>query len=98
MSYYNTYPNPTMNTATCAWCGTETFSWLAECFNCATCGGGTFKLTADEADDGDGKKIRRVEVKAEYAYTEGDIQEQLRAEYEGETNRQHQEARRRKRN
>jgi predicted adenine nucleotide alpha hydrolase (AANH) superfamily ATPase len=39
MSYYGIYPNVSISYMRCSTCSAETFSWLAESFNCAVCNG-----------------------------------------------------------
>jgi hypothetical protein len=44
MSYYNIYPNTFVSYMICSTCSAETFSWLAESFNCAVCNDNNFAL------------------------------------------------------
>lgn len=55
MSYYNVYPNPTMDVATCSVCSTETFTWLAESFGCMVCGSEEFEEMDEDEDDEEGQ-------------------------------------------
>jgi hypothetical protein len=55
MSYYNIYPNMTINYMVCSACGMEAFAWLADVFHCPSCGNHGYiypDCTGSEPDPG----------------------------------------------
>jgi hypothetical protein len=51
MSYYNIYPNTFVSYMICSTCSAETFSWLAESFNCAVYNDNKFVFPQYIAED-----------------------------------------------
>jgi hypothetical protein len=76
MSYYNVYPNIYVNTMVCSTCSTETFSWLAESFNCAVCNDNNYTFPQSIADDG-----------LNTTHSEEEIQTELAEQYKDEAQR-----------
>ena len=69
MSYYNVYPDPTIDHLVCSGCGTATFTWLAEIFPCVVCGSESYTMP---------KSTSKQPI---ILYSEDDIQGQLLKEH-----------------
>ncbi|EDU41239.1 hypothetical protein PtrSN002B_007625 [Pyrenophora tritici-repentis] len=65
MSYYNVYPNPTIDYVVCSDCDAATFAWLADVFPCVECGSENFELpestlaAEDNKETEDGARKRK---------------------------------------
>ncbi|EFQ92072.1 hypothetical protein PTNB73_03951 [Pyrenophora teres f. teres] len=75
MSYYNIYPDPTIDYLVCNVCDAATFTWLAHVFPCAVCGSASFASPESTS------------VQPIMMYSEEDIQHQLLEEHRKEIRR-----------
>ena len=63
MSFYNIYPDITIDYAVCNTCGVEAFTWLADVFDCPVCGSGN-RAYRHYTDDEINTSCTKVEIQS----------------------------------